>query len=43
MRFFPRSLSVGLGLALVGLLLLVIGVLPDSAVNWLSQKLFRIR
>jgi hypothetical protein len=43
MRFFPRSLSVGSGLALVGLLLLVIGMLPDSAVNWFSQKLFRTR
>jgi uncharacterized membrane protein YfhO len=43
MRFFPRSLSVGLGLALVGLFLLVLGVIPDSAVNWFSQKLFRTR
>jgi hypothetical protein len=43
MRFFPRSLSIGLGLALVGVFLLLIGVLPDSAITWIAQIVLKIR
>jgi uncharacterized membrane protein YfhO len=38
MRFRPRSFISGLGLASVGLLTLLIAVVPDRVVGWLSQE-----
>jgi hypothetical protein len=39
MRFWPRSLRIGLGLAVVGLVVLFVAALPDRAVRRLFRKI----